>query len=157
MRTNFTEAQEYFNGLHPTVQPIGVGLCELLHANFYLCKEDEGYLSSKFQSIVAHLGHWVAGDEKLFKFTGHGWLRYCPNKPFPWGIWVYMLCARMSNGLSYLLFFFSHTVESDVGERITCASIVDKWGNIVTEISGAGSTILVADSYYLDNEGRYRL
>jgi len=60
--------------------------------------EDE--ISANFQSILERLGYAVAGDEKLFHFTGvDGDLRLVITKPDRIGFWFYELCADLSNGL----------------------------------------------------------
>jgi len=50
----------------------------------------------------------VAGDEKLWRFTGNNYIRLCISKPDKVGFWFYELCARLSNGLPYMLSLLMH-------------------------------------------------
>jgi hypothetical protein len=133
----------------------GISLIELLWNKFTLGPEEEKFLTERFLAAVSILGQWVAGDEKLFKWTGESqWVRMCPQKEDELGLWNYELCARLSNGLSYLLYVRSHLCETSLGGGVQCASVVQDWGKIVKEHSTDDATILVADSYYLDRAGR---
>lgn len=65
-------------------------------SNFFISREEETLLSDNFQSIVQHVGEYVCGDEKLFRFTGNsGYIRMCPNKPDRIGLWTYELTAQV--------------------------------------------------------------
>jgi hypothetical protein len=64
-----------------------------------------------------------------------------------------MLCARLANGKSLLIYTKSHTCETVLGGTIHCATVVSDWANVVNAHTSDGKTILVADSYYLDHTG----
>lgn len=101
------------------------------------------------------MGQWVAGDEKLFHFTGRsGILRLVPKKPDQIGIWNYELTARLTNGQSYLLYFRSHSQNAKLGDGIPVNEIVQDWATIIENKTTEGKTLLVADCYYLDEKGR---
>lgn len=101
------------------------------------------------------LGQFVSGDEKLFRWTGESeWVRYCPGKDDETGIWNYELCGRLPNKKSYLLYVRSHSAETSTGGGVQCASVMRDWTEIVREKSSQESTILTADSYYLDATSR---
>ena len=48
---------------------------------------DEKELSDNFEAMISYMGDTLAGDEKLFRYTGNsGYVRMCPNKPAKMGI-----------------------------------------------------------------------
>lgn len=151
---NFKEAINYFRDNDFPISPPGLNLVKLLFAKFYISPTQEKIISQNYQSIVGLLGQWVAGDEKLFHFTGESsWLRMCPNKDDYIGLWFYMLCGRLATGKSFLLYTKSHTCETVLGGTIYCSQIVSDWGDIVKKYTTNGKTVLIADSYYLDQTG----
>jgi hypothetical protein len=156
LRDRFAEDQKHFKLLCPDVPPMGLTLLMQLHKKLIMCKETEAELSNNFQSVVKSLGQWVAGDEKLFKFLGKsGWIRIKQDNV---GIWNYELCGRLPNDLSYLIDVKSHTVSKALNESIPTASVMTRWGTIIKRLAKVTCrTVLVADSYYLDEVGRYSL
>jgi hypothetical protein len=119
----------------------------LLNSKLLLCKETEPYLSSQYQSVVDHLGQAIAGDEKLFDFLGDGWQRIKHEKI---GIWSYEACGQMGSGLPYLVDVYSHTVDAGLGESVPTVQVMKRWGEMIKRLKRRDNTILVADSYYLD-------
>jgi hypothetical protein len=114
-------------------------------------------ISLNCQSVVRHLGEYVAGDEKLFHFTGDsGDIRLVLTKPDRIGLWFYQLCAPLHNGASFLLWFKLHHSDAFLGENIPVASVVQSWSEVVRK-HGDPETLLTFDSYYLDNAGRQYL
>jgi hypothetical protein len=156
-RSNFAESIEHFRGIVEELdgRVPGVSLIELLWAKFHFDREDEAILSSQFQEAVESLGQFVAGDEKLFKWTGESqWVRVCPQKEDEVGLWNYELVGQLPNDLGFLLYVKSHTCETVLGGGIQCAAVVRDWGRIVKDKGTENATILTCDSYYLDLTGR---
>lgn len=131
---------------------MGQTLFQLLHKKFLLYPDVEAELSKNYQSIIKHLGYWVAGDEKLFQFRGNsGWQRI---KHDSLGLWTYELCGRLPGGLGFLLHTYSHSVSAAMGGSIPTAEVMKKWALVVFDLKIiAHHTILVSDSYYLDQTG----
>ena len=120
--------------------------CELLAAN---CAD-----------MVLRLGQFVAGDEKLFHYTGEsGLVRLVPSKPDKIGLWFYELCGCLANGLAFCLFIMLH---NSIQQKLTTVSVVSKWVANMRRIDlGADAdadavwyphTVLVFDSYYTSKE-----
>jgi hypothetical protein len=155
LRDNFKEANEHFKGLVEGDEGVGQSLCELLWRKFRFEEPEERYLSERFQEAVESLGQYVAGDEKLFKWTGESqWVRFCPGKDDKCGLWNYELCGLLENGLSFLIYVRWHRCETVLGGGVQCAEVMRDWGRIVKAKGTQEATILVADSYYLDVTGR---
>lgn len=113
-------------------------------------------------SIVRRLGEWVAGDEKLLKFTGNsGNIRLVITKPDRVGLWFYELATRLENGLPYMLYIRMHRSNPVLGHTIKTAEIIRDWSNIVMRTDDPDSrnpdTMLVFDSYYLTKAYRDEL
>ena len=95
--------------------------------------------------MVLKLGERVAGDEKLFHFTGNSIdIRLVPSKPGHIGLWFYELCCPLKTGKSYLLSAKLH----ENSEKTTVASVVENWARVVKSI-GHSDTLLTFDSYYM--------
>lgn len=131
---------------------------EKLLANMLLTEEYVDELSDNFQSVIRHLGQYVAGDEKLFHFTGEsGNVRLVISKPDKVGLWFYELCAPLRSGLPYLLDLRMHNSQVN---SVPVNSIVQRWNQVVR---GVGSEhvqqgqhpnpkcYLSFDSYYFDS------
>lgn len=154
------EALNHFTGLGYGHAPARDSTEKLL-AHMLVTAQHTGALSKNFQQVVLHLGQSVAGDEKLFHFTGESPnVRLVISKPGRVGLWFYELTGALSNGLPYLLDVFMHT---NVAGPIKVASVVDRW---VTVMKTCGSDavdtqrdrcILACDSYYLDATSRSQL
>ena len=82
IRTAIEKAKTYFATKYPGIKTIGIEICELLISRFRITADMFALLSKNFQSIIERLGEYVAGDEKLFHFTGNsGDIRLVPSKP----------------------------------------------------------------------------
>lgn len=154
LRVELQEASKYFLQSTTPLPVLGMDLLQKLAAHFFITPEEEKLLNQAFQSQIINLGEWLAGDEKLFKFTGaSGWVRKCLKKPDKLGLWNYELTGRLSNGKPFLIYTRIHNAVKLAGQRIPCSEIMKDWGNIIAS-SPSPDTMLVADSYYLDNAGR---
>jgi hypothetical protein len=128
---------------------LGITLCELLWIQFQFNKEVEAYLSERFQEAVEFLGQFVAGTEKLFRWTGESqMLKLCSQKNDEIGM-DYELVRELENRLEFLIYVKSH-VSNCIGEISPVFSSNEDWGRIVREKGREDATILVADSFYLD-------
>lgn len=156
MRAALKEAQEFFINTATASQLLGIDMLERFVGQFWIrTTEEVGILNQNIQRLVESLGEWLAGDEKLFKFTGNsGFIRKCPNKPDKIGLWVYELTGRLANGKPFLIYLRVHDAVKAMDEHIPCKEIMEEWATIIATSSTPLSTILVADSYYLDNGGR---
>ena len=115
-----------------------------------------------FQSLVMHLGHAIAGDEKLFYFTGEsGNVIFVPSKPGKYGFWFYQLCGSLNNGLPYCLKF---ELKDNANNKVyKILDITKKWVDVIYNVGSEyvppGTnpnpyTYLASDSYYTDNAVR---
>lgn len=159
LRDAIVESIDFFRNKYPQNHwPPGATICEFLCSHYLITSAFFEKLSLNFQSIVLKLGQFVAGDEKLLRFTGNsGDIRLIITKPDRIGLWFYELCGSIANNRSYLLYTKMWRVWSQVGETSQVSKIVEDWGTI---IKGSGfnnwntNTILTMDSYYLCNTGR---
>ena len=71
-------------------------------------------------------------------------------KPDSIGLWVYKLCVKLNNKVPYMLDLWLHDAISVLGESIPVSKVVRHWGRW----SILSDTILVFDSYYLDDAAR---
>ena len=116
-------------------------------------------LSKAFQSIFAKLGRYIAGDEKLWHFTGaSSCVRLVPSKPGKLGLWMYELCCTLPDGSAYLLYFRMH--DNRQGAPVPVADVVKEWANVILTVGKTGEanpnpyTMLVFDSYYTSKDGQ---
>jgi len=124
----------------------------------------EAEIRSNFQKMILKLGDSVAGDEKLFHFTGEsGLVRLVISKPDRVGLWFYELCCKLSNNKPYLLYSRLQKVDNPELETITCKEIVKDWcdiidytGNATNDCSNSPNkhTFLACDSYYMSSDSR---
>ena len=72
------------------------------------------------------------------------------------GLWVYELCVKLSNKHAYMLDMWLHDAIADLGESIPVSAVVEHWGKIIHSFNSTrmSSTVLVFDSYYLDEAAR---
>lgn len=154
LRDAIVEARQHFKELKPEIDPMSIKKAQKLLAVGLIQNQYFDQLSLNFQSIVASLGEFVAGDEKLLHFTGNsGDIRLVLSKPDRVGLWFYELATELSNGRSYLLYFRLHSVNKAIGESVPVSEIVAEWSSVVKRL-GNPATLLVFDSYYLDSVGR---
>ena len=134
---------------------IGKQRIKYIHSHFFLRMgtEDEVDLNNQIQSLVNTTGEALAGDEKLFRYTGRsGFVRLCPNKPAKTGIWHYQLVCYLPSGLPVLISTKAHLASTGLGMKLPCSDVVKLWGKLILE--KGNSSILFMDSYYLDTTGR---
>ena len=121
-------------------------------------------ISENFTAILGKLGQYVAGDEKLYYFTGvSGNVRLVISKPGRLGLWMYELCVRVTiDGKEYP--FLMHTFMHDsLVDSVTVSSVVQRWveamWSVGADLVPAGTspcpkTFLIADSYYMSSATR---
>lgn len=151
-RVAIEEGIAHFRALPNAGKVFGVDIFERLIA-VTLLNEHEELISNNFRSVMATLGEAVAGDEKLYFFTGKsGDVRLVVSKPDKIGLWFYELCVKLKNDKSFMLWFQLQTNKDN--EPITVNSIVTKWRNILKSFPNWQNTMLVFDNYYLGAESR---
>ena len=71
-------------------------------------------------------------------------------------MWVYELCCRLSNKLTYLIDLWLHDALSLRDESIPVSKVMKHWGKVIHSFNSArmNDTVLVVDAYYPDEEGR---
>ena len=105
------------------------------------------------------MGNFVAGDEKLFHFTGNsGHIRLVVPKSDRIGLWFYELCAPLMGSLSFLLYFRMHVCNTLLGQELKTIEIIQEWANIIKSKGKheeyKPSTMLCMDFYYLTQEAK---
>jgi hypothetical protein len=166
LRNRIDEAKEFLR------RETGIQLCntdkiEKIIAKVLLTKEYSDEISLNFQSIVRKLGQTIAGDEKLYFFSGNsGNVRLCISKPGRIGLWFYELCCKLRVGDQQLSFLLDVKMHDSLAERVSVTSIVKRWHtcmkSIGKELVLEGShpnpkTYLAMDSYYECDEARQYL
>lgn len=131
-RQNIAEAIEYFREKQTSPSPPGIEIMECLLTHFLFSYQYFYYISERFQSFVKEIGEFVAGDEKLFHFTGKsGDLRKVPSKPQKVGLWFYELVAKINESTPYLLDIKLWSVHKEWGESEVLAKVVQRWTKII--------------------------
>jgi len=154
LRNSIKLAIEHFKRRFPDVKILSQYKFERLVSIPLFISEHFELISRNFQRIVLMLGDCVAGDEKLFRFTGDSKdIRLVFSKPDRIGLWFYQLCSPTASGGSYLLWAKLHDSDPSIGRVLSVSVIVNSWTNIVQTI-GQPETILTMDSYYLDRAGK---
>jgi hypothetical protein len=152
-RRAFNEAISHFHTSFPKAHVPGLSVLECIHLQFLITPEYEETMSLNLQSCVRWLGQWMAGDEKLIGYTGNsGYIRAVQSKPDQVGIWMYEGTVRLRNGLPFLVYSRTHDSHTQINRSVHTAEIMGDWADLVVR-KGQEQTILVADSYYLDNTG----
>ena len=117
LREAIEEARRHFTDAHPNLPAICRHYVEKLLAHFLIDHTYIEYLSENFQSIVRSLGESVAGDGKLFHFTGNtAYIIQVPSKPAKIGSWIYQLAATLGNGLPFMVYMRMMAVQPFLGE-----------------------------------------
>ena len=89
-------------------------------------------LSENFQSIVRSLRESVAGDEKLFHFTGNTvYLIQVPSKPAKIGFWIYQLVATLDYGLPFMVYMRMMAVQPSLGEPAPVHNAEKDWKGVI--------------------------
>lgn len=168
--------QRHFLSAFPNTPSLGLRFMEIMTTNFLFDSRYSKQLSHNFRMILRGIGSVIAGDEKLLHFTGiynvdykieyshfvtgdTPFARVVYMKPDRVGLWVYELCVRLANKTSYMLDLWLHDAVSLHGESIPVSKVVKHWGKVVHSFNAArmSDTILVFDSYYLDDAARVGL
>ena len=151
LRDALEECQEHFHDLDCP----GIDYLTKLTSVLVFDESMEEVLSLKFQSALSRLGQFVAGDEKLFHFTGQsGDVRLVKSKPDQIGLWFYELCCRLRCGLPYLLHLQLHRNKVQGQVSVKVSDMVKRWGHVVQTIGGHLEPNRAFDSYYMDAEAR---
>jgi hypothetical protein len=114
-------------------------------------------INENFHSVVRKLGQSVAGDEKLYHFTGNSCdVRLVASKPDRIGLWFYELCAPLKCGLQYMLYTRLHTNRDRCPIKV--AAVVQDWATIIQKFGPTSSKCILAfDNYYMDSAARVLL
>ena len=150
------EAMDHFKSLDPiSGRYLSRDAFKALNSKFVWTGDLVEELNKAIQAEVLRLGQCVAGDEKLFHFTGDGEnVRLVISKPGKVGHWFYQLCAKSKFGNVFCLYIKLH--DNSTGEAITVDKIVGDWNSIIRRIGESlivgervnDKTYLVHDSYY---------
>lgn len=118
-------------------------------AIFLFADQNFNEISQNFQSIVARLGEWVTGNEKLFHVTGASgnvrrWFSNqtkldCGFKNYEPNVMGFLICCRAC------------------GVAIPTREIIAQWADIVQRHDENSNTMLVMDSSYLTQQARDNL
>lgn len=130
----------------------GQHIWKKVNAVFHLSGEYYEDISQKFLSIVENVGEAVAGDEKLFHFTGESLsARLVPSKPGTIGLWMYELCAQLKSGKIFLLHCAKSNASRVLGISEPTIDIVGKWIDAISS-TRSRNPLLSIDTYYF-NQG----
>jgi hypothetical protein len=130
---------------------LGINVHETLMSRFLITPKEYQLLSTSFQSLLSSYGDSIAGDEKLFYFTGNsGNIRLVPSKPDRIGLWFYELCCRFANGLPYMLDIQMAHSEGELKRKETSQTI-EAWINVIKK--NIGESFLAFDKYYVSEKG----
>jgi hypothetical protein len=171
---SISEAMKHFTSIHHTdsffsvkekkgMGGIGIDILQRLITHCLIRPEHYALVSKKFQSIVERLGRYVAGDEKLWFFSGDNEVvRSVPSKPDQLGLWMYQLCCRLENDSVILLYFRMH--DNRAKSTIPTLEICTQWRDVIYNIGKhlvAGGnpnihTMIAMDSYY-SNKGTHAM
>lgn len=144
-RKHFEKALDYHCANRESLESV-IALCCLLS------QEYSSDLSANFVSVIESLGQYIAGDEKLFHYTGDSpHVRLFPSKPDRVGLWFYQLAGRFSNNLPYLLDTFMH--DSSTG-TVKVSTVVERWADVIKAVPNSDMCYLAFDSYYTDSASR---
>ena len=139
------EARRHFTDAHPNSPAICRHRVDKLLAHFLI---DHTYF--EYQSTVRSLGESVAGDEKLFHFTGNTAYIILPSKPAKIGFWVYQVAATLGNGLPFMVHMRMMAVQPSLGESAPVHNAAKDWKRVIDKFHMP--CVLVFDSYYTSTE-----
>eukprot|EP01031_Cornospumella_fuschlensis_P022521 gene22521-27490_t len=94
----------------------------------------------------------VAGDEKLFHFTGDSaFIRSVPSKPDAIGLWYFELACKIAGKDPYMWHIWLSESSTALGLHIPVSSVTEKWAKIAKEQNPP--PLVTFDSYYTDLRG----
>jgi len=115
----------------------GLSMLGFLNSRFQFTENYFDLISINFQPVVSRLEEFAAGNEKLLHLTGNSKnIRMILTKPDRVGHWLYELCVKLENGLSFLLYFRAHISDVARGVTIKSQEIVKDWATITTTLGG---------------------
>ena len=111
LRDNIASALHHFTEIaNGVVISPGTQIIEKLFHKFHLSYQFFPEICKGFRSLLKNIGQAVAGDEKLFFFTGESaFLRLVISKPDRIGLWFYELTCRLRDGSPFLMILFCAT------------------------------------------------
>jgi len=159
LRNGIERARSHFVETFPDAEPPpGIKVCEHMLAHFLLSHEFTDHLCRNFRSIIKSIGEYVAGDEKLFYFTGNsGNIRLVITKPDRIGLWFYELCGAITTCKSYLLDLKLWSVRKEWGQTEHVADVIKDWCEVIAELSHKKLPVLCFDSHYMSAAARRHL
>lgn len=151
-------AEELWDSAPHKPRPACSNILSILSARYRFSHQKFDRISANFQSVVARLGEYVSGDEKLDHFTGNsGNIRLVPSKPARIGLWHYQLVGIINNTKPYLLDAHLSCPNTQVGHSDFMGNVVNRWASVIQRINCYQSrhrTIMCFDAYYMDNNTR---
>jgi hypothetical protein len=161
LRENIRSSLSHFEGVVGPGKLPGYTTIEAAWCRLYILRYLWDFIAKRFQEAVKYPGVSIAGDEKLFHYTGHSaYVRLVPSKPDRIGLWFYELCCMLHGRQPYLLDFLLQDSLNSLNISIPVQTITYRWGSIVKHFQNAESQyfpLLVFDSYYLDKAGMLSL
>lgn len=153
LKEAISESRSYFSKYNVP----GLNALKSMIARLKIRHKHYDYISKRFQSIILDYGQCVCCDEKLFKFTGASkYIRMVPRKPSRVGLWIYEAVGQLSNSSTFIIYLRLHDSQSAISHSVPVSSIVQDWIDILrnSSIRFNDKTLLVMDSYYMDNTSR---
>lgn len=160
-RNNIRSALDYFEKLVGKRTLPGYTTIESSWCKLYIPRLLWDSITKNFRDAINYPGVSVAGDEKLFHYTGHSaYVRLVQSKPERIGLLFYELCCMLDGGQPYLLDFLLQDSIPSQQISIPVQTGTYRWGSIVRSFQTVDSPLfplLVLDSYYFDDSGRASL
>eukprot|EP01031_Cornospumella_fuschlensis_P035455 gene35455-42975_t len=122
---------------------------------YYLAYSLSPHVFSTIYARISDLrlyGRYIAGDEKLFHFTGDSaFIRSVPSKPDAIGLSCFELACKIADKEPYMLHIWLSESSTALGLRIPVSSVTEKWAKIAKEQNPP--PLVTFDSYYMDLRG----
>ena len=157
LETAVNEARKVFQDQFPTSQIPNTKCILKLFTYFLLNFKWYEKIFDNCQGILRHIGDYVAGDEKLYHYTGEtGYIMKVPSKPAPIGLWIYQLVCELENRLPFLIHFRMMASQSSRSESAPVDEAVADWIRVVNNFPHKPA-LVVFDSYYFSTGSLSRL
>ena len=92
-------------------------------------------LSANYQKAVLSLGESVAGDEKLWKFTGNsGNLKLVISKPDRIGFWNFQLCCMFKSNTTELPFMLDSFCDMFALQTTGVGTVMERWIKVIKSV-----------------------